>query len=66
MILLHEYMIINGLLDLGYLVGEFPVSYLLARLPLAKFTALTVFVWGGVLCCMAIAPDFKTLFVVRL
>lgn len=53
-------------MDLGYLVAEFPVSYLLARLPLAKFTALTVFIWGGVLCCMAIAADFKTLFVVRL
>jgi ACS family allantoate permease-like MFS transporter len=52
--------------DLGYLVGEFPTSYLLARLPLAKWTALSVFVWGGVLACMAVATNFATLFVVRL
>jgi MFS transporter, ACS family, allantoate permease len=56
----------SHILDFGYLVGEFPSSYCLARLPLGKWTAFTVSVWGAVLCCMAVAPDFKSLMVVRL
>jgi MFS transporter, ACS family, allantoate permease len=52
--------------DLGYLVGEFPTSYLLQRLPLSKWTAFNIFVWGAILCCMAVAPSFASLMVVRL
>ncbi|KAJ9112114.1 hypothetical protein QFC20_002294 [Naganishia adeliensis] len=37
-----DYSVYLAALDLGYLVGEFPTSYLLARLPIAKTTALSV------------------------
>ncbi|CDK27161.1 unnamed protein product [Kuraishia capsulata CBS 1993] len=50
----------------GQLVFEFPSVYLLQRLPVAKFTSVTVFLWGGVLSCFAATTNFTGMMLVRL
>ena len=52
--------------SIGYLVGQWPTNWLLQRLPLAKYTAANIIVWGVVLACTAVTTDFKGLMVVRL
>ena len=36
---------------LGYLAFEFPASYLLQKLPLAKTVSVLIVLWGIILCC---------------
>lgn len=52
--------------DLGYLAGSYPMNLLQQKLPLAKFTALNIVIWGAIVCCMAVGKDFAGLMVVRL
>lgn len=42
----------------GYLFWEWPTSVLLQRLPLAKYSAFNVIMWGLTLCCLAAVKDF--------
>ncbi|EJT98419.1 MFS general substrate transporter [Dacryopinax primogenitus] len=49
----------------GYLFWEYPANLLMQRLPLAKYTAANVIIWGAVLTCMAAAKDSDGLMVVR-
>ena len=49
----------------GYLVWEWPTNYLLQRLPLAKWSAANVILWGLVLCCMAAVDSFSSAMAVR-
>lgn len=49
----------------GYLVWEWPTNYLLQRLPLAKWSAANVIMWGLVLCCMAAVDSFAGAMTVR-
>ncbi|KAI4160108.1 MAG: hypothetical protein L6R39_000263 [Caloplaca ligustica] len=37
----------------GYLAWEYPTNRLLQRLPLAKYSAFCMIMWGFVLCCMS-------------
>lgn len=52
--------------SIGYLVGQWPTNWLLQRLPLAKYTAANIIVWGIILACTAVMTDFKGLMIVRL
>lgn len=42
----------------GYLFWEYPTNRLLQRLPLAKYSAFNVIMWGLTLCCMAAVQNF--------
>ncbi|CAK7896327.1 allantoate permease [[Candida] anglica] len=49
---------------LGYLFFEFPASYLLQRLPVAKTVAAFIVIWGVVLCCHSV-PQYAGFIALR-
>jgi len=61
----QQYSWLGSIFYFGYLVWEYPTNRLLQRLPLAKYTSFNIFVWGGILACMAATKDFAGLMVVR-
>lgn len=50
---------------MGVLVGEYPTNLLLQKLPVAKYLATNVFLWGCVIACSAAAKNFASLMAVR-
>ncbi|EHK97936.1 putative Uncharacterized transporter [Glarea lozoyensis 74030] len=48
-----NYQWLGSMFYIGYLVWEYPTNRLLQRLPLAKWSAFNIIMWGGTLCCMA-------------
>ncbi|KAL3460879.1 major facilitator superfamily domain-containing protein [Aspergillus heterothallicus] len=56
---------LGSIFYVGQLVAEFPAIYLMSRLPLAKFVAGTIIVWGGVCMCLAACTTFSSLMGVR-
>ncbi|KAI1344753.1 MFS general substrate transporter [Xylariaceae sp. FL0016] len=61
----NEYNWVASMFYFGYLFWEWPTNRLLQRLPLAKYSAFNVMVWGLVLCCMAAVKNFAEAMVVR-
>ncbi|KAI5860179.1 major facilitator superfamily transporter allantoate [Durotheca rogersii] len=61
----QDYSWIASMFYFGYLVWEWPTNRLLQRLPLAKYSAFNVIMWGLMLCCLAAVKDFKGAMVVR-
>ncbi|OCF41073.1 allantoate permease [Kwoniella heveanensis CBS 569] len=53
-----DYSWLGSLFFFGYLFFEFPGSYLLQRLPLSKTMGSSIFIWGGLLMCMAAPRQF--------
>ncbi|CAL5873036.1 uncharacterized protein PFLUO_LOCUS7305 [Penicillium psychrofluorescens] len=49
----------------GYLAWSWPSSYLIVRLPLGKYLAVAVFLWGGILMCHAACKSFGGLMTAR-
>ncbi|KAJ5227639.1 uncharacterized protein N7469_007645 [Penicillium citrinum] len=49
----------------GYFAWSWPSGYLIVRLPLGKYLALAVFIWGGVLMCHAACTNFGGLMAAR-
>lgn len=49
----------------GYLGWEFPTNRLLQRLPLAKYTAFNIIMWGLVLALFATTENFGGAVVIR-
>lgn len=49
----------------GYLAWEYPTSRLLQHLPLGKYSAICVIVWGGILACFAAASNFSGAVAIR-
>lgn len=49
----------------GYFAWSWPSSYLIVRLPLGKYLAIAVFIWGGVLMCHAACTNFGGLMAAR-
>lgn len=50
---------------LTVLIHRWPTNLLLQRLPLAKWSAVNVIMWGLILACMAGTKDFATAMTVR-
>ncbi|OMP86683.1 putative transporter [Diplodia seriata] len=44
---------------------QFPTTYLLRRLPLGKYTAVNIFLWGAILTCHAASHSYAALMAVR-
>lgn len=61
----REFSLLGSLFFIGYLVLEWPMSYLIQRLPVAKLLAVTVFFWGVLAMSLAAAHNFAGLAVVR-
>ncbi|KAL2810160.1 major facilitator superfamily domain-containing protein [Aspergillus granulosus] len=49
----------------GYFAWSWPSSYLMVRLPLAKYISVSVLAWGGALMCHAAAKDFGGIMAAR-
>ncbi|KAL4801256.1 major facilitator superfamily domain-containing protein [Aspergillus unguis] len=49
----------------GYFFWSWPSSYIIVRLPIGKYLAGSVFVWGGVLMCHAATTNFAGLMCAR-
>ncbi|OJJ55365.1 hypothetical protein ASPSYDRAFT_60353 [Aspergillus sydowii CBS 593.65] len=60
-----QYNWLGTILYIGVLVGEYPTNLLLQKLPVAKYLAGNVFLWGVVIMCSAAATNFPGLMVVR-
>lgn len=61
-----NYQWLGSIFYFGYLGAEYPTSRLLQRLPLAKWTALNIVLWGAVLACTAATANFAGIATVRL
>lgn len=53
------------LMRLGYLAWEYPTNRLLQRLPLAKYSAFCIIMWGATLSCFAAVQNFAGAVAVR-
>ncbi|ORY26777.1 vitamin H transporter [Naematelia encephala] len=56
-----QYTWLGSLVYWGFLAWELPTHYLLQRLPVARYAAVTVLIWGTILCCHAAATNFAGL-----
>ncbi|EIT74891.1 major facilitator superfamily domain-containing protein [Aspergillus flavus] len=60
-----EYSWSSAIFYFGYFAWSWPSSYLIVRLPIAKYLSASVLVWGGVLMCHAAAKNFGGLMAAR-
>ncbi|CAK4033648.1 MFS general substrate transporter [Lecanosticta acicola] len=61
----QEYSWISSIFYAGYIVWQFPTTYLLRRLPLGKYSASMIFLWGVVLTCHAAAFNYAGMLALR-
>ncbi|KAH7029023.1 major facilitator superfamily domain-containing protein [Microdochium trichocladiopsis] len=60
-----QYSWLGSIVYLAQLIMQFPLAWLLVRLPIAKFTSVMVLLWGTTLCLMAATHDFGSMMVAR-
>ncbi|KAI9751504.1 MAG: hypothetical protein M4579_006040 [Chaenotheca gracillima] len=60
-----QYQWLGSMFYFGYLAWEYPTNLLLQRLPLAKYSATNIVLWGLVLCCMAATDNYGGALAVR-
>lgn len=60
-----NYQWLGSMFYIGYLAWEYPTNRLLQRLPLAKWSAFNIIMWGLTLCCMAAVKSFAGAVAVR-
>ncbi|KAH7370950.1 major facilitator superfamily domain-containing protein [Rhexocercosporidium sp. MPI-PUGE-AT-0058] len=61
----EDYSWLGSIVYIAQLVMQPLIAYVLVKLPTGKFAGTMVFCWGVVLCCMAIAHNFKGLLAAR-
>ncbi|KAJ5711791.1 hypothetical protein N7488_005947 [Penicillium malachiteum] len=61
----QEYTWCSAVFYFGYLAWSWPTSYLIVRLPLGKYLAVSVFIWGGILMCHAACQNYAGLVTCR-
>ncbi|KAI1380887.1 MFS general substrate transporter [Hypoxylon crocopeplum] len=62
----QDYSWIASVFYFGYLFWEWPTNRLLQRLPLAKYSAFNIIMWGLTLCCLAAVKNFGGAIAVRI
>ena len=62
----NNYQWLGSIFYFGYLGFEYPTSRLLQRLPLAKYSAFNIILWGLTLSCTAATSNFAGIASVRL
>lgn len=60
-----QYSWLGSIVYLAQLIMQFPLAWLLVRLPIAKFTSVMVLLWGTALCLMAATHSFTSMMVAR-
>ncbi|KAB8079008.1 major facilitator superfamily domain-containing protein [Aspergillus leporis] len=60
-----EYQWLGSLFYFGYLAWEYPTSRLLQRLPLGKYSAACIIIWGAILCCFAAVHSYSGAIAIR-
>lgn len=61
----NQYSWLSSMFYFGFLVWAFPTSFLMQRLPVAKYLGFNIFLWGVLLIAQAGATNFTTLAVLR-
>ncbi|GIZ48349.1 hypothetical protein CKM354_001141400 [Cercospora kikuchii] len=60
-----NYQWLGSMFYFGYLAWEYPTNRLLQRLPLGKYSAVCIILWGLVLACFAAAKNFSGAVAIR-
>lgn len=60
-----QYSWLGSIVYIAQLVMQFPLAWLLVRMPIGKFTSGMVLAWGITLSCMAAANNFGSLLATR-
>ncbi|RAH51868.1 MFS allantoate transporter [Aspergillus piperis CBS 112811] len=60
-----NYQWLGSLFYFGYLAWEYPTNRLLQRLPLGKYSAACIIIWGAILCCFAAVNNFSGAIAIR-
>ncbi|KAJ5336936.1 hypothetical protein MYU51_006207 [Penicillium brevicompactum] len=60
-----QYQWLGSLFYFGYLAWEYPTNRLLQRLPLGKYSAACILIWGMILCCFAATKDWSGAIAIR-
>ncbi|KAK6079628.1 MFS allantoate transporter [Seiridium cupressi] len=55
----QQYSWVSSIFYAGYIFWEFPTTYLVRRLPIAKYTSINIITWGAVLTCHAAVSSYK-------
>ncbi|KAF3400120.1 hypothetical protein F1880_008158 [Penicillium rolfsii] len=61
----NQYAWCSAVFYFGYLAWSWPTSYLIVRLPLGKYLAASVFLWGGILMCHAACQNYAGIVTAR-
>ncbi|KPM41836.1 putative transporter [Neonectria ditissima] len=61
----QQYSWASSIFYAGYILWEFPTTYLLRALPLGKYTSANIILWGGVLTCHVFVMNYAGLLSVR-
>ncbi|KAL3467212.1 major facilitator superfamily domain-containing protein [Aspergillus heterothallicus] len=61
----NQYIWVSSIFYAGYLAWEFPTTYLFRRLPVGKYTAITIFCQGIALSCHAATTNYAGLLACR-
>ncbi|KAJ5788192.1 Major facilitator superfamily domain general substrate transporter [Penicillium paradoxum] len=60
-----QYQWLASLFYFGYLAWEYPTNRLLQRLPLGKYSAACILIWGVILCCFAAVKNYSGAIAIR-
>ncbi|KAF2753786.1 membrane transporter [Pseudovirgaria hyperparasitica] len=60
-----QYSWLSSLFYFGYLAWEYPTNRLIQRLPLGKYSAANIIIWGLVLSCFAAVNNFSGAIAIR-
>ncbi|CAG8928476.1 unnamed protein product [Penicillium salamii] len=60
-----QYQWLGSLFYFGYLAWEYPTNRLLQRLPLGKYSAACILIWGAILCCFSAVENYPGAIAIR-
>lgn len=61
----QQYSWVSSVFYFGYFFWEYPTTYLIPRLPVAKYMAVNTFIWGAVVAVTAACTNYGGLITVR-
>jgi len=61
----QRYSWVAAIFNFGYLLWAVPANLLIQRLPVAKYTGITILIWSVLLCCNAAVHDYAGILVIR-
>ncbi len=61
----QQYSWVSSVFYFGYFFWEYPTTFLIAQLPVAKYLAVNTFVWGIVVALTAACTNYGGLITVR-